>query len=150
MAVEFGGTVSVIATIGCIWWLHSGTTTPQNKDLRTGALMAAAFFKGASLGGFITPLLWRAPGLVVTAFLGTSAVFLCFAAAATLSPRRLYMYLGGMLSSLMTLLFTLRFSSLFFAGAAMYGAELYLGLAAFAGYVIVDTQARSLSAPRAA
>jgi hypothetical protein len=69
-------------------------------------------------------------------------VFACFSAAALLSPRRHYLYLGGLLSSVLSFFLLARLGTWVFGGAALlFQAELYLGLAVFAGYVVFDTQA---------
>ena len=50
-------------------------------------------------------------------------MFACFSAAALLSPRRSYLFLGGMLASVMTTFFWMRFASWMFGGSG--GALLY-------------------------
>lgn len=136
-----GGLMTYLATVGGVWWLTTSATNPRTLTQRSWLLLCVGFCKGASLGSLVGPALYYAPGLVVTAFLGTSVVFACFSGAAMMAERRSMLYLGAVLSSLMGVFFMLRFSSLFFAGAtALFGAELYLGLAAFIGYVLVDTQ----------
>jgi hypothetical protein len=64
-------------------------------------------------------------------------VFACFSAAALLSPRRQYVYLGGLLSSVLTTFMWMRLGTwVFGGGAALFQAELYVGLAVFSGYVV--------------
>ena len=49
-----------------------------------------------------------------------AGVFACFSAAALLSPRRSYLFLGGLLASVMTTFFWMRFASwMFGSGGAM-------------------------------
>jgi FtsH-binding integral membrane protein len=68
-------------------------------------------------------------------------VFACFSAAALLTKRRSYMYLGSLLSSAVMLLMVMRLGSGLFGGRALsFQAELYLGLLVFVGYVLFDTQ----------
>lgn len=57
---------------------------------RYGLLAGCALFEGATLGPLVEIVLATHPGILVTAFLGTSAVFACFSAAALLSRRRRY------------------------------------------------------------
>lgn len=80
------------------------------------------------------------PGLVLSAFLGTAAVFACFSLASLLSPRRSFLYLGGYLSSAVMALAALRLGAWLAGGRAGFSLELYGGLLVFCGYVLLDTQ----------
>ena len=80
------------------------------------------------------------PALIVTAFLGTVAVFACFAGAAVVAKRRSYLYLGGMLGSAVSLLMVLSLANLFLRSASIHLVQLYGGLLVFSGYVVFDTQ----------
>ena len=52
-----------------------------------------------------------------------------------------WLYLGGALSSAMTVLLLMRLGSYFLGGRAfVFQAELYVGLLMFIGYVLFDTQ----------
>lgn len=55
---------------------------------RYGLLAGCALFQGATLGPLVKIVLATHPGVLVTAFLGTSTIFACFSAAALLSRRR--------------------------------------------------------------
>lgn len=62
--------------------------------------------------------------IVVMAFLGSVAVFACFSGAALVARRREYLFLGGILSSVVSLMLLLQFSSLIFGRSAfMYNVE---------------------------
>eukprot|EP00899_Mesostigma_viride_P006199 jgi/Mesvir1/15580/Mv03199-RA.1 len=138
---NLGGTLSLLATLGCMIWLGVTPDTPPNKQQRMGLLLGAAFFNGASIGPLIAAVAMIDPRIIVTAFLGTCVVFACFSGAALFSRRRSFLYLGGMLSSAISLFMMMRFASLIFGGAvAVFNAELYLGLLVFCGYVLYDTQ----------
>ncbi|KAB5564148.1 hypothetical protein DKX38_004202 [Salix brachista] len=79
--------------------------------------------------------------VLITAFVGTAVAFGCFSAAAMLARRREYLYLGGLLSSGLSILLWLHFASSIFGGsAALFKFELYFGLLVFVGYIVVDTQ----------
>lgn len=55
--------------------------------------------------------------ILVTAFVGTALAFGCFSAAAMLARRREYLYLGGLLSSGLSVLLWLHFASAIFGGS---------------------------------
>ena len=80
------------------------------------------------------------PSIVMTASIGTVAVFTCFALSALLAPRRSYMYLGGMLGSALTTMFWMSLANMFFHSPLIMDLQVYGGLLLFAGYVVFDTQ----------
>ncbi|KAF3947228.1 hypothetical protein CMV_026611, partial [Castanea mollissima] len=54
---------------------------------------------------------------------------------------REYLYLGGLLSSGLSVLLWLHFASAIFGGStAIFKFELYFGLLLFIGFIVVDTQ----------
>ena len=111
-----------------------------NLPKRLSILLGFGALQGMSLGGFIELLLDVDPSILVTAFLGTVTVFVCFSLAALMAKRREYLYLGGILGSMLSVLSLMNFINLFTRSPMMFDASLYLGLAMFCGYVIFDTQ----------
>ncbi|XVF10910.1 hypothetical protein REPUB_Repub07fG0224100 [Reevesia pubescens] len=79
--------------------------------------------------------------LLVAAFVGTALAFACFSGAAMLARRREYLYLGGLLSSGLSILLWLHFASSIFGGStSLFMIEVYFGLLLFVGYMVVDTR----------
>ncbi|MBA0685414.1 hypothetical protein Goari_013076 [Gossypium aridum] len=114
---NIGGYLTTFACLGTIIWLLS--TPPCEEQKRVSLLMASAVFEGASIGPLIDLAIQIDPSVLVASFVGTALAFACFSGAAMLARRREYLYLGGLLSS---------------------GVSIYLGLLVFVGYMIVDTQ----------
>ncbi|KAL3598692.1 hypothetical protein D5086_006610 [Populus alba] len=136
---NIGGLLTTFACFGCMTWLLS--ISPYEEQKRLALLMAAALFEGASIGPLIDLAIQIDPSVLITAFVGTAVAFGCFSAAAMLARRREYLYLGGLLSSGLSILLWLHFASSIFGGsAALFKFELYFGLLVFVGYVVVDTQ----------
>ncbi|GJP54734.1 hypothetical protein CLOM_g13782 [Closterium sp. NIES-68] len=136
-----GGAISSIASIVGVLCLNATPATPANESFRFRLLLAIAFSHGCSIGPLIDAVAQVNPGLIVTAFVATAAIFLCFSGAALLARRREYLYLGGLLASAVSTMLTLRLASFFFGGSnAVFQIELYGGLLVFAGYIIYDTQ----------
>jgi FtsH-binding integral membrane protein len=52
--------------------------------------------------------------ILVTAFVGTAIAFACFSCAAIVAKRREYLYLGGLLSSGLSILLWLQFAASIF------------------------------------
>jgi hypothetical protein len=71
--------------------------------------------------------------LLITAFLGTTVIFACFALFAALSPRRSLLYLGSTASSALMVLMVVQFGSAFglVSVAANVAIQLYAGLGVF-------------------
>lgn len=139
LMLNIGGLLTTIACIGSIVWLLS--IPPHEEQKRFGLLMAAALFEGACIGPLIEAAIKVDPSIVISAFVGSALAFACFSGAAMLARRREYLYLGGLLSSGLSMLMWLHFASAVFGGsAAIFKFEIYFGLLVFIGYVVVDTQ----------
>ncbi|XP_049362085.1 bax inhibitor 1-like isoform X1 [Solanum verrucosum] len=137
---NIGGLLTTLACMGSMVWLLSSPPY-QEQQKRVALLMAAALFEGASIGPLIELGINFDPSIVFGAFVGCAVVFGCFSAAAMLARRREYLYLGGLLSSGVSLLFWLHFASSIFGGSmAVFKFELYFGLLVFVGYIVFDTQ----------
>jgi FtsH-binding integral membrane protein len=131
-----------LSTIGMMVLLfgltfENRTVPPESRIPR---LLLFGFFQGTSVGSLVEVALNVSPLVVVQAFLATVAVFVSFAAVATLSERRSMLYLYGIVSSGLSWLFLASMVNLFVGSAALFSAELYLGLALFVGYVCADSQ----------
>nr|AOS59869.1 Bax-inhibitor [Solanum chacoense] len=136
---NIGGLLTTLACMGSMVWLLA--SPPYQEQKRVALLMAAALFEGASIGPLIELGINFDPSIVFGAFVGCAVVFGCFSAAAMLARRREYLYLGGLLSSGVSLLFWLHFASSIFGGSmAVFKFELYFGLLVFVGYIVFDTQ----------
>eukprot|EP00884_Botryococcus_braunii_P005176 jgi/Botrbrau1/1465/Bobra.178_3s0022.1 len=141
MLTGMGGLLAILGFIVCTTWLMMTQPVPSQLNKRYALLGGAAFSQGLTLGPLIDMVVNISPGIILTAFLATAAVFGCFSVASMLSKRRSYLYLGGMLTSVLTTFALMRFATWMFGGALLlYQAELYLGLLVFMGYVLFDTQ----------
>jgi FtsH-binding integral membrane protein len=136
---NIGGILTTIASVGSMTWLLTCPSYEQQK--RLSLLFLSTVLQGASIGPLIKVAIDFDPSILITAFVGTALAFVCFSAAAMLARRREYLYLGGLLSSGLSMLMWLQFASWIFGGSAsMFKFELYFGLLIFVGYMVVDTQ----------
>jgi FtsH-binding integral membrane protein len=115
--LNLGGTLTHLGFLGLTIWLTMTPSSPAEEGKRLSLLMGAAFFQGCSLGQLVQAILEINPSIVLTAFLGTSTVFACFTAASLLAQRRSYLYLGGMLSSAVSVMLMLHLGSWVFGGS---------------------------------
>eukprot|EP01018_Ginkgo_biloba_P035096 Gb_19607 [translate_table: standard] len=142
---NIGGLLTGIACIASVIWLLSTPPRPINEAryplTLVKLLMAAAAFKGATLGPLIEIVIDIDPSILATAFVGTSLAFACFSGAAILARRREFIFLGGLLGSGISILLWLQLASSLFGGSlAIHTFEIYFGLLVFLGYIIFDTQ----------
>ncbi|KAK8703205.1 hypothetical protein V6N13_021531 [Hibiscus sabdariffa] len=136
---NIGGYLTTFACLGTIYWLLS--TPPYEEQKRVSLLMASAALQGASIGPVIDLAIQIDPSVLVVAFVGTALAFACFSGAAMLARRGEYLYLGGLLSSGLSMLLWLHFASSIFGGStALFMFKIYLGLLVFVGYMVFDTQ----------
>ncbi|PSS09686.1 Bax inhibitor like [Actinidia chinensis var. chinensis] len=135
---NIGGLLTALVCMGSMVWLL--LIPPHQEQKRVALLMAAALFEGASIVPLIDLAIRIDPSILVSAFIGCGVAYGCFSVVAMLTRRREYLYLGGLLSSGLSILFWLHFASSIFGGStALFTFELYFGLLVFVGYIVVDT-----------
>lgn len=81
-----------------------------------------------------------APSIILTAFVGTVCIFASFSAFSMFAERRTFMYLGGFLSSALTIMMWMSIANMFFRMPLIMNIQLYFGLLVFIGFVVFDTQ----------
>lgn len=137
-----GGWLSIIGFVVASVWLASTPPEPKNLNKRYALLAGAAFSQGTAIGPLVGAAVSMDSALVLTAFLGTATLFACFSGAALVARRRSMLYLGGTLSSAISMFMMMRFATWFFPSARSmaFSAELYGGLLVFMGYVLYDSQ----------
>lgn len=96
---------------------------------------------GNSLGPLLNIAIQLNPQIVVTALVGTTVVFLSFTAAALLANRGQYLFLGGILMSILSYMSIFALANLFLQVRIIYEAQLYIGLGVMSAFILYDTQA---------
>jgi len=137
---NIGGFLTTLGAIGLIVLLAVTPPKPDNHLTRISYLFGIGFLQGCSMGNLIGMVLELDPSILVTAFSGTVAVFACFTASALLAERRSMLFMGGLLSSGLSILCWIGFLNLFFGSTFAFNIQLYLGLLVFSGFVVFDTQ----------
>ncbi|CAL5040674.1 unnamed protein product [Urochloa decumbens] len=141
IALNVGGTLTTLGCLAAIAFLISLPPSQDHQRNRFALLMSAALLQGASIGPLLDLVLHFDPRILVMAFVGTAIAFGCFSGAAILAKRREYLYLGGLLSSALSILLWLQFAaSIFGHSRTTFTFELYFGLLVFMGYMVFDTQ----------
>lgn len=120
--------------------LYATPDNGKNEGLRFGYLMSFAFLSGLGTGPILDYAMFIKPGTIVSAFLGTCVIFGCFTAAALYAPNRKFLYLGGVLMSLVSTMFWMGLLNLFIGSHLLFELNLYAGLAVMCAFVLYDTQ----------
>ncbi|TMW55194.1 hypothetical protein Poli38472_013085 [Pythium oligandrum] len=128
---------TLMMTAGIVW-LHMEPV--YNKAKRFMILMMISATMGITLSALVAITLEIDPSILVTAFLITTTVFLCFSGSAMFATRRSYLYLGGLLSSALSVMVLMNLFNYFFRSVMIDNALLYGGLVVFCAYVMFDTQ----------
>jgi len=135
-----GGLLSALGSLALMMWLAMTPHSPQTEKKRLGILAGFAFLTGLGLGPTLDFVIAVNPSLVVTSFLGTSVIFVCFTLSALYAQRRSYLFLGGTLMSGLSLLCVLSLVNLFMGSVMVFKMHMYLGLIVMCGFVLFDTQ----------
>ncbi|XP_077472393.1 putative Bax inhibitor 1 [Stigmatopora argus] len=135
-----GGVLFALASLGMMVWLAMTPHNPDTEKKRLAILAGFAFFNGVGLGPTLDFVLAVNPSIIVTAFLGTSLIFICFTLSALYAKRRSYLFLGGTLMSGLSVFFLLSLVNVFLGSVVVFKLHLYLGLLIMCGFVLFDTQ----------
>lgn len=79
------------------------------------------------------------PTIIPTALLSTCVVFGCFSVSTFFADHRKYLYLGGTLSSMLSVLILMSLVNLFIGSQLLFSAYIYLGLFVVCGFIAYDT-----------
>ena len=116
--------------------------TDLKSSARLPVLLLFGLLEGMSIGPLVNLALTIDPSIITTALFATLGIFACFSFAALYSDTRSALYLGGILSSGLTLLCILSLFTMLFGmrSELLFNVQLYCGLFIFMGYVVYDTQ----------
>lgn len=118
--------------------------TPENLQKRQGILYAFALFKGLSLAPLIQMSLAINPANIFIALSSVALLFLCFTASVLYSPDRrpMMLFTAALISSLSGMAFWMMLVNMFLWSSSIMWMEMYVGLALFSLYVVMDTQVK--------
>ncbi|XP_040197143.1 bax inhibitor 1 [Rana temporaria] len=135
-----GSFMSFAGSLGMMLWLMMTPHSRETEKKRLGILAGFAFFSGIGLGPALNLCLAVDPSIIPTAFLATAVIFTCFSLSALYAQRRTYLYLGGVLMSVMSLLLLSGLVNIFIGSTILLKFHLYVGLLVMCGFVLFDTQ----------
>jgi len=138
-ALLSGGLLSILATIGSAVALFATPDNGKNRSTRLAYLMTFAFCSGLNMGPLLDMAIMVNPALIPTAFASTCLVFACFSLATIFSEQRKWLYLGGTLFSMLSVLIMISVVNIFIGSQFLFQTYLYLGFLVVCGFIMYDT-----------
>jgi len=134
------GIFTAIGATGLLLALMYTQDNGKNHTLRLSFLVGFAFFTGLGIGPLLEYVIHVDPSIIPTAFLASTLVFTSFSLSAIFAERGKWLYLGGTLMSLLSVLMFMSLANIFLGSDLIFKGYLYLGLALMSGFVLYDTQ----------
>merc|ERR1711988_1735126 len=138
--LNLAGTVTLLATFGLLFWLIGTPAEPKNESFRFALLNGVAFVQGVNLGPLLASVIALDPSIVMIALVCSTCIFACFSLSALLAPKRSFLFLGGILSSALSMMLMMSLINLFVRSYSVAMAQVYFGLLVFCGFIVFDTQ----------
>ncbi|KAI8645784.1 inhibitor of apoptosis-promoting Bax1-domain-containing protein [Parasitella parasitica] len=138
-----GAAGSPIGTLGAFTSASMFRYTAPRSRNRWVLLALYSIFSGVALSTFISFFLnWDPSGNIIFMALSSAVlIFLGFSGSAIMADRRSMLYVGALASSALSVLLWLSLANTFFIrSTSIFSLDLYIGLLAFAGFVMYDTQ----------
>lgn len=135
------GILTALASVGLAVSLSMMNEDPKTFYTRLSMLLGFGFFTGNSIGPLLDRVIALNPQIVVTASIGTCVVFVALSCSALLARRGSFLFLGGILMSILSTFALFGLANIFLQSQIIYQAHLYIGLFVMSGFVLYDTQA---------
>ncbi|KAI3689409.1 hypothetical protein L2E82_47365 [Cichorium intybus] len=133
--LNIGGFLATLAALGCM--SLSLTTRPYDQvPKRVSLLIAFSLLQGVCIGPGIKSAMDFDPSNCVSALMGATIAVACFSGLAMVASRTEYLYLGGLISYGVSILFWLYFGG----SVARFQFKPYFELLVFVGCMVLDTQ----------
>jgi FtsH-binding integral membrane protein len=134
--IRGNGLLPAVGGVAALWSLQSVTS----PNLRQLLLYLFGFLEGLGLAPIVEAMYYLNPNLLLSALLSTALIFVSFSVTALVSPRRSFLYLGGIISSSMIILLVGSLFSMLLNSSIIDNAMMYIGLIMFAMLITFDTQ----------
>lgn len=134
---------NLLPSLGTLVLCFALGTTPdngKNTKLRFIYLLGFAFLSGLGVGPLLQLVISINPTILVTALIGTAAVFVSFTISSLFAARGCYLYLGGILCSLLNIMVLFSLINLVLRWSLFHQIHIYVGLFLMCGFVMYDTQ----------
>lgn len=132
----------ILAAIGALGFGIALSITPddgKNTQKRLSYLMGFAAFTGLAMGPLMEVAIYLNPRIIPMSLISTCLVFASFSLSSIFSSHSKWLYVGGGLMSLMSVMLFMSVVNLFIGSYYLFQAQLYLGLIVFCLFVMYDT-----------
>jgi len=133
------GLLSALMAMGFAFAIYSSEDNGKNRNTRLFYLCGMAFASGIGLGPLLEFAIFVNPSIIATALLSTCVLFACFSLSAMYSEHRKWLYLGGTLTSLLSMLLIMSIINLFVRSQLLFQMHIYLGFFLVCVFIIYDT-----------
>lgn len=132
--------LTILIDVGLLLAIMFTADNGKNQGQRLLYLLGFALCSGLNSGPLLNMAIYIDPSIIPTALMGTAVIFICFTLCSLFSANRYWLYMGGMLSSALSILLLLSLMTLFTRSKLLFDIQLYLGLFVMCGFVLYDTQ----------
>lgn len=133
--------VATLTSLGLFIWFVMTPYNPETERKRLAILEGFALLTGFSLGPILDSVFAVDPNIIVTAFVGTSVIFICLTLSALCDTHRSHLlFLRVTLMSGCSILFLVSLTNVFFGSTLLFEANTYLGPLVMCGFVLFNTQ----------
>lgn len=132
----------ILAALGALGFGIALSVTPddgKNTQKRLSYLMGFAGFTGLAMGPLMEIAIYLNPRIIPMSLISTCLVFASFSLSSIFSSHSKWLYVGGGLMSMMSVMMFMSIVNLFIGSYYLFQAQLYLGLVVFCLFVMYDT-----------
>lgn len=134
------GFLAAVASLILVLGLHFYKDDGKNYYKRLSMLYAFGFCSGQTLGPLLGYIASINPAIILTALTGTFITFISLSLAALLAEQGKYLYLGGVLVSVINTMALLSLFNMIFKSYFVQMTQLYVGVFVMAAFIVYDTQ----------
>lgn len=131
-----------LAALGAMGFGIALSITPddgKNIQKRLSYLMGFAGCTGLAMGPLLEMAIYLNPRIIPMSLVSTCLVFASFSLSSIFSNHRKWLYMGGALMSMLSVMMFMSVINLFIGSYYLFQAQLYLGLIVFCVFVMYDT-----------
>lgn len=134
-----GGFLAAIGAMGFGLMLTATQDDGKNTQKRLSYLLGFAACTGLVLGPLMESAMYLNPRIIPFSLLSTCLVFGSFSLSAIFSNHGKWLYMGGGLLSLLSVMLFTSIINIFIGSYYLFQAQLYLGLVVFCLFIMYDT-----------
>lgn len=120
LGVFEAGLLSALGSIGLALYLSFAIDDPKTFYTRLATLMGFGFLTGNSIGPLLDLVISVEPQIVLTALIGTLVVFISLSCSALLAERGSFLFLGGILMSILSTMALFGLANIFIQSQILY------------------------------